>query len=117
MQAKLITFMKLNIPEDFLVISVLVTCSSLVSTWSRLVPAQKPTPIAQPWRSKSVTFLQTNQFGKKNQNYFCEIKETLALTRGQILIQVSFSYVQKHFLGYFFLYSLWSIQTSSCRQN
>ena len=32
MEAKLITFMKLNIPEDFLVISVLVTCSSLVST-------------------------------------------------------------------------------------
>ena len=101
MEAKLITFMKLNIPEDFLVISVLATCSSLVSTWSRLVPAQKPTPIAQPWRSKSVTFLQTKSIWKKNQNYFCEKKkkETLVLTQGQNLIQVSFSYVQKHFLG------------------
>ena len=75
MEAKLITFMKLNIPEDFLVISVLATCSSLVSTWSRLVPAQKPTPIAQPWRSKSLTSLQTKLIWKKNQNYFCEKKK------------------------------------------
>jgi len=76
MEAKLITFMKLNIPEDFLVISVLVTCSSLVSTWSRLVPAQKPTPIAQPWRSKSLTFLQTKLIWKKNQIIFAKKRNT-----------------------------------------
>ena len=75
MEAKLITFMKLNIPEDFLVISVLVTCSSLVSTWSRLVPAQKPTPIAQPWRSKSLTVLQTKLIWKKNRRKLTSAKK------------------------------------------
>ena len=43
------TFIKLKIPEDFLDISFLDTCSSLSNTWSRLVLAENPMPIAQPW--------------------------------------------------------------------
>lgn len=41
-----------RIPPDFLTMSVLETCSSLVRTESRLVAAQKPTPIAQPCNNK-----------------------------------------------------------------
>lgn len=55
------TFIKLKIPEDFLVISFLDTCSSLSNTWSRLVLAENPMPIAQPW----------NDNKKKNKSKLC----------------------------------------------
>jgi len=44
----LCTFINPRIPPDFFAMSVFVTCSSLARTESRLVAAQKPTPIAKP---------------------------------------------------------------------